>query len=74
MYTSTFLYRLAIVYQNIDSAECVPVQACLKTNAADQYKQEFVQAYDDGANNRYYLLGHKLKYYEYEELRSFPDI
>lgn len=41
-----------------------------KGRTAEQYKEDFVSAYEDG--NKYYLLGRKLKYYEYEELRSFP--
>ncbi len=36
----------------------------------EQYKQEFVQAYNE--DNKYYLLGRNLKYYQYEALRSFP--
>ena len=36
----------------------------------EQYKEEFVHAYDEG--DKYYLLGRKLKYYQYEALRSFP--
>lgn len=38
--------------------------------SAAQYKQEFVQAYD--AEATYYLLGRKLKYDQYEALRTFP--
>lgn len=36
----------------------------------DQYKTEFVQAYEN--EERYHLLGKNLKYYEFEQLRSFP--
>jgi cell division protein FtsI (penicillin-binding protein 3) len=57
--------------QNIDSlSRCL--SRLFKNRTPAEYKQAFVQAYNDGANNRYYLLGKKLKYYEYEELRSFP--
>lgn len=55
--------------KNIDS-----LSACLshlfndKTPA--QYKEELVNAYE--AENTYYLLRRKLKYNEYEALRSFP--
>ena len=38
--------------------------------SAEQYKEEFVHAYEEG--DKYYLLGRKLKYYQYEALRSFP--
>jgi cell division protein FtsI (penicillin-binding protein 3) len=37
---------------------------------AEQYKDEFIHAYDNG--NKYYLLGRKLRYYEYEAMRGFP--
>jgi cell division protein FtsI (penicillin-binding protein 3) len=37
---------------------------------ADQFEEEFINAYNK--ENRYYLLAKKLKYYEYEALRSFP--
>ena len=36
----------------------------------DQYKEEFVRAYND--EDRYYLVGRGLKYFQYEALRSFP--
>ncbi len=36
----------------------------------EQYKEDFVRAYNE--ENKYYLLGKKLKYYQYEALRSFP--
>ncbi len=55
--------------KNIDT-----LSGCLaklfKNRSAEQYKEDFIQAYDNG--NKYYLLGRKLKYYEYEALRSFP--
>ena len=47
---------------------------CLSTlfgdQTSDQYKEEFIQAYNE--NNKYYLLGRKLKYSQYEALRNFP--
>lgn len=54
---------------NIDSlSRCVCRLFGNKTT--EEYKQEFVAAYDAG--NKYYLLGRNLKYYQYEALRSFP--
>ncbi len=41
-----------------------------KKKTAAQYKHEFVRAYDHGS--KYYLVGRKLKYYEYEAMRNFP--
>jgi cell division protein FtsI (penicillin-binding protein 3) len=55
--------------KNIDSlSRCVSRLFCDKS--PEQYKEEFVAAYDAG--NMYYLLARKLKYYQYEALRSFP--
>jgi cell division protein FtsI (penicillin-binding protein 3) len=56
--------------KNIDSL-CVCVSRLFRDKAPEQYKQEFVQAYND--ENKYYQLGRrKIKYYEYESLRNFP--
>jgi cell division protein FtsI (penicillin-binding protein 3) len=57
--------------QKIDTL-CTCLATLFATNGktADQYKEEFVNAYDNG--NKYYLLARKLKYYEYEALRGFP--
>ena len=38
--------------------------------SAEQYKEEFIAAYDE--ENKYYFLGRNLKYFQYEALRSFP--
>jgi cell division protein FtsI (penicillin-binding protein 3) len=55
--------------KNIDSlTRCM--SRLFKDKSPEQYKEEFVRAYDE--EQRYYLLGHKLKYYQYEALRSFP--
>ena len=55
--------------KNIDSlSRCV--SRLFGDRSADQYKEEFVRAYNE--EDKYYLLGHKLKYYQYEALRSFP--
>ena len=55
--------------KNIDSlSRCVSNLFADKSPA--QYKEEFVRAYNE--EQKYYLLGHKLKYYQYEALRSFP--
>lgn len=55
--------------KNIDSlSRCVSRLFLDKT--PEQYKSEFVRAYND--EDKYYLLGKKLKYYQYEALRSFP--
>jgi len=55
--------------KNIDSlSRCMA--ALFKDKPADQYKEEFVRAYND--EDRYFLVGRKLKYYQYEALRSFP--
>jgi cell division protein FtsI (penicillin-binding protein 3) len=55
--------------RNIDSLSlCLSLLFGDKTS--NQYKQEFVQAYD--AELTYYLLGRKLKYDQYEALRTFP--
>jgi len=55
--------------KNIDSlSRCV--SRLFGDMSPEQYKEEFVQAYNEG--NQYYLLGRKLKYYQYEALRSFP--
>lgn len=59
----------AMFAKNIDSlASCV--SRLFGDKSADQYKEEFVQAYNE--DNKYYLLGRNLKYYQYEALRSFP--
>ena len=55
--------------KNIDSvSRCV--SRLFKDKTAEQYKESFVSAYEEG--DKYYLLGRNLKYYEYESLRSFP--
>ena len=57
--------------QNIDSlCNCLSRLFSDKPKTPEQYKEEFVSAYNN--DNKYYLLGRKLKYYEYEELRAFP--
>lgn len=57
--------------KNIDTlCICLARLFADKVKTAQEYKEEFVNAYDNG--NKYYLLGRKLKYYEYEALRSFP--
>ena len=55
--------------KNIDSL-CSCMATLFKDKSAYQYKEEFVKAYND--ENKYYLLGRKLKYYQYEALRNFP--
>ena len=40
------------------------------SKSQEQYKEDFVRAYND--EERYYLLGKALKYDQYEALRSFP--
>jgi cell division protein FtsI (penicillin-binding protein 3) len=55
--------------KNIDSlAQCV--SRLFADKSAEQYKEEFVRAYNE--ENKYYLLGRNLKYYQYEALRAFP--
>jgi cell division protein FtsI (penicillin-binding protein 3) len=55
--------------KNIDSlTRCVSRLFMDKT--PEQYKEEFVRAYNE--EDRYYTLGRNLKYYQYEALRSFP--
>ena len=55
--------------KNIDSlSRCM--SRLFGDKAPEQYKAEFVRAYNE--EDRYYLLGRKLKYYQYEALRSFP--
>ena len=55
--------------KNIDSlSKCVA--KLFKDKPASQYKEEFINAYNE--ENKYYLLGRKLKYYQYEALRTFP--
>jgi cell division protein FtsI (penicillin-binding protein 3) len=61
----------ALFAHNIDSLSiAVAGLFADKQKTAAQYKQEFVEAYN--SENKYYLLGRKLKYYDYQELRSFP--
>ncbi len=55
--------------KNIDTL-CLCVSRLFMDKTQEQYKEEFVRAYNDG--DRYYLLGRNLKYYQYEALRSFP--
>lgn len=55
--------------KNIDTlALCM--SKLLPDKTQQQYKDEFVQAYND--EEHYYLLGRNLKYFQYEALRSFP--
>ena len=55
--------------KNIDSlSRCVA--GLFMDKSAEQYKEEFVRAYNE--EQKYYQLGRKLKYYQYEALRSFP--
>ena len=55
--------------RNIDTlSRCV--SRLFEDKAPEQYKEEFVRAYNE--ENKYYLLGRKLKYYQYEALRTFP--
>ena len=55
--------------KNIDSLSgCV--SRLFRDKPAELYKEEFVRAYNE--ENKYYLLGRKLKYYQYEALRTFP--
>ncbi len=59
----------SVFAKNIDTL-CLCVSRLFMDKSAEQYKEEFVRAYNDG--DRYYLLGRNLKYYQYEALRSFP--
>lgn len=55
--------------KNIDSlSRCMA--RLFKDKPAEDYRSDFVRAYNE--DNHYYLLGRKLKYYQYEALRSFP--
>jgi cell division protein FtsI (penicillin-binding protein 3) len=55
--------------KNIDSlSRCLA--RLFKDKRPEQYKDEFVRAFD--AENKYFLLGKSLKYYQYEALRAFP--
>ena len=57
--------------QKIDTlCTCMAALFPASGKTAEQFKEEFVSAYDN--RNKYYLLSRKLKYYEYEALRSFP--
>jgi cell division protein FtsI (penicillin-binding protein 3) len=55
--------------KNIDSL-CRCLSRLFKDKPAELYKEDFVRAYNE--ENKYYLLGRKLKYYQYEALRTFP--
>ncbi|MCW3121772.1 MAG: Peptidoglycan glycosyltransferase [Flavipsychrobacter sp.] len=55
--------------KNIDSL-CLCMSQLFVTKTPDQYKEEFVRAYNE--ENRYYFLGRKLDYSQYEAIRSFP--
>ena len=59
----------ALFDKKIDSLSLC-VSKLFGDRSAEAYKEDFVQAYNEG--NQYYLLGRKLKYYQYEALRSFP--
>jgi cell division protein FtsI (penicillin-binding protein 3) len=57
--------------QKIDTlCTCLAALFPASGKTSEQFKEEFVNAYDN--RNKYYLLSRKLKYYEYEALRSFP--
>lgn len=59
----------ALFSKNIDSlSRCL--SRLFMDKSPEQYKEEFVRAYNE--EDRYYQLGHKLKYYQYETLRTFP--
>jgi cell division protein FtsI (penicillin-binding protein 3) len=58
----------ALFVSNLDSL--THKLARLFKKPAEQFQEEFINAYNN--ENRYYLLAKKLKYYEYEALRSFP--
>jgi cell division protein FtsI (penicillin-binding protein 3) len=55
--------------KNIDTL-CLCVSHLFNDRSPEQYKEEFVNAYNQ--DDHYYLLGRNLKYYQYEALRSFP--
>jgi cell division protein FtsI (penicillin-binding protein 3) len=59
----------ALFTKNIDTLSLC-LSRLFMDKTPDQYKEEFVSAYN--ADNTYYLLGRKLKYNQYESLRSFP--
>ena len=59
----------ALFARNIDSL-CLCMSHLFLDKSQEQYKEEFVRAYNE--ENAYYLLGRNLKYYQYEALRSFP--
>lgn len=57
--------------QKIDTlSRCLASLFVASGKSAEQFKDELINAYDN--KNKYYLLARKLKYYEYETLRSFP--
>jgi len=59
----------ALFTKNIDTlALCLSRLFMDKT--AEDYRREFVMAYDQ--EDKYYLLRRNLKYYQYEALRTFP--
>ena len=59
----------AVFNKNIDSlASCLA--GLFLDKSSTEYKEELVNAYND--EDRYYLLKKKLKYSQYEALRSFP--
>lgn len=61
----------ALFAEQIDSlTRCMAALFINSGKTAEDYKEEFVQAYDNG--DKYHLIGRKLKYYEYEALRNFP--
>lgn len=55
--------------KNIDSL-CGCLADLFHDKSPAQYKDEFVRAYND--EETYYLLGKRLKYYQYEALTKFP--
>lgn len=59
----------ALFANKIDTL-CVCLADLFKDKTADQYKDEFVHAYEAG--NQYYPLARKLKYYQHEAILAFP--
>lgn len=59
----------ALFNKNIDTL-CVCLSGLFQDKPAEAYKEELVRAYNE--ENTYYLIGKKLKYDQYEAMRSFP--
>lgn len=66
----------SVIHADTFAAKIDTLSRCLAAlfwqtgKTSEQFKEEFVRAYDN--ENKYYLLARKLKYYEYEALRGFP--